>query len=69
MGIAGHDRLTVRRPAEGRRRVEARIRLDDSGTYIHFAGGVKMNVQTSTTSNTRWWLFGLIFIDNAYLTE
>ena len=46
-----------------------RIRLDNSGTHIHFGGGVKMNTQTSTTSDTRWWMFGLIFIDNAYLTE
>jgi len=46
-----------------------RIRLDDSGTHIHFGGGVKMNAQTSTTSDTRWTMFGLIFIDNAYLTE
>jgi hypothetical protein len=46
-----------------------RIRLDNSGTYIHFGGGVKMNAQTSTTSDTRWWMFGLMFIENAYLTE
>ena len=46
-----------------------RIRLDNNPTYIHFGGGVKMNTQTSTTSNTKWWMFGLIFIENAYLTE
>lgn len=46
-----------------------RIRLDNSGTFIHFGGGVKMNAQTSTTSQTRWWLFGLVFVENAYLTE
>jgi len=46
-----------------------RIRLDNSGTYIHFGGGVTMNAQTSTTSQTRWWMFGLMFVENAYLTE
>jgi hypothetical protein len=46
-----------------------RIRLDNSGTFIHFGGGVKMNAQTSTTSQTRWWMFGLIYLDNAWLTE
>jgi hypothetical protein len=46
-----------------------RIRLGNDPTYIHFGGGVKMNTQTSSTSNTRWWMFGLIFIENAYLTE
>jgi hypothetical protein len=46
-----------------------RIRLDNSGTFIHYGGGVKMNAQTSTTSQTRWWMFGLIFIENAWLTE
>jgi hypothetical protein len=46
-----------------------RIRLDNSGAHIHFGGGVKMNAQTSTTSKTQWWLFGLVFIENAYLTE
>ncbi|HXH95508.1 MAG TPA: hypothetical protein VNN25_28280 [Thermoanaerobaculia bacterium] len=46
-----------------------RIRLDNSGTYIHFGGGIKMNAQTSTTSKTQWWMFGLVFIENAYLTE
>jgi hypothetical protein len=46
-----------------------RITLGNSGTFIHFGGGVKMNAQTSSTSNTRWWMFGLIFIENAYLTE
>jgi hypothetical protein len=50
-------------------RESKRIRLDNSGTFIHFGGGVRMNAQTSTTSNTRWWMFGLIFIENAYLTE
>jgi hypothetical protein len=48
---------------------QKRIRLDNSGTFIHFGGGVKMNAQTSTTSQTRWWMFGLVFIENAYLTE
>jgi hypothetical protein len=56
------DRLTARNESK-------RIRLDNSGTYIHFGGGVKMNAQTSSTSNTRWWMFGLILIENAYLTE
>jgi hypothetical protein len=46
-----------------------RIRLDNSGTYIHFGGGITINAQTSTTSDTHWHLFGLIFIENAYLTE
>lgn len=46
-----------------------RIHLDNKGANIHFGGGVKMNAQTSTTSKTQWWLFGLVFIENAYLTE
>lgn len=56
------DRLTAGNESK-------RIRLDNSGTFIHFGGGVKMNAQTSTTSNTRWWMFGLMFVENAYLTE
>lgn len=56
------DRLIARTESK-------RIRLDDSGTMIHYGGGVKMNAQTSTTSKTRWWTFGLIDIQNAYLTE
>ncbi len=56
------DRLTAKSESK-------RITLDNSGTFVHFGGGVKMNTQTSSTSNTRWWMFGLIFIDNAYLTE
>lgn len=56
------DKVTARNASK-------RIHLDKSGANIHFGGGVKMNAQTSTTSKTKWWMFGLVFIENAYLTE
>jgi hypothetical protein len=65
VGKEGHDRFEVRRPSEGRHESK-RIRRDNSDTFIHFGGGVKMNTQTSSTNNTRCWMFGLIFIENAY---
>ena len=65
---ARHNRHEIRGPYERQQR-KKRIRLGNDATFIHFGGGVKMNAQTSTTSNTRWWMFGLIFIENAYLTE
>lgn len=56
------DQVTARKESK-------RIHLDSKGANIHFGGGVKMNAQTSTTSKTQWWMFGLVFIENAYLTE
>lgn len=54
---------------ETSRGASKRIKLDNNPTFIHFGGGVKINAQTSTTSDTKWWLYGLIILENAYLTE
>jgi hypothetical protein len=56
------DRLTAGKES-------TKIRLDGTGRSVIFGGSMKLNAQTSTTSNTRWHAYALTFLENAYVTE
>ena len=46
-----------------------KVRLDATPRNFIFGGRLKMNAQTSSTSNTRWWAYALTYLENAYVTE
>lgn len=46
-----------------------KIRLDATPRPLIFGGSMKLNVQTSTTSESRLFGYALTFLENAYVTE